>query len=108
MLDDLHAPIRAICPGCGEPSQDLLAHAPHCTTPEALEVRAGLEEELLQVKAAIREIEFTLTTMPAEEAVGYSSRLAELHADLHRLTASSIPHRRLLDVLRERGFLLDG
>jgi hypothetical protein len=84
-----------------------LAHAPHCTTPEALDLRSGFEEELLQVRAAIQEIEFTLTTLPADEAAGYSSRLAELHADLHRLTASSAPHSRLLAVLRERGLLLD-
>ena len=107
-MHDLHAPIHAICPGCGEPSQDLLAHAPHCSTPEALDLRAGFEEESLQVRAAIREIEFTLTTLPTEEAAGYISRLAELHEELHRLAASSISHRRLLDVLRERHLLLDG
>ena len=107
MIDDLHAPIHAICPGCGEPSLDLLAHAPYCSTPEALDLRADFEEESLAVRAAIQEIEFTLTTLPAEESAGYTSRLAELHEELHRLTASSITHCRLLDVLRERGLLLD-
>jgi hypothetical protein len=42
----------------------LLAHAPYCSTPEALDLRADFEEESLAVRAAIQEIEFTLTTLP--------------------------------------------
>jgi hypothetical protein len=108
MHDDPHAPIHAICPGCGEPSHDLVAHAPHCSTPEALDLRAGLEEESLQIRAAIEEIEFALTTVAAEDAAGYAFRLAELHAELHRLSAPSASYRRLVDVLRERHLLLEG
>ncbi len=108
MSDDLEAPIHAICPGCGEPSQDLLAHALHCSTPEALDLRAGLEEESLETTAAIKEIEFALTAVPAEERADYISRLTELHDELHRLNARSTTHRRLLEVLRERRLLLDG
>jgi hypothetical protein len=108
MLDDLHAPIHAICPGCGEPSHDLVAHAPHCSTPEALDLQAGFEEESLEIRAAIKEVEFALTTVAAAEAAVYASRLAELHAELQRLSAPSASYRRLIDVLRERHLLLEG
>jgi hypothetical protein len=107
LSDDLEAPIHAICPGCGEPSQDLLAHAPHCSTPEALDLRVAVDEETLRIRAAIQEIEFALRTVPSEQAALYASRLAELHNELHRMEAPSTAYRRLLDVLRERRLLLD-
>src|SRR2546421_6524566 len=108
MSDDLQAPIHAICPGCGEPSQDLLAHAPYCSTPEVLDLRAGFAEESLEIRAAIKEIEFALTVLPADETADYLSRLAELHDELRRLNAHSTNHQRLLEVLRERRLLLEG
>jgi hypothetical protein len=108
MIDDLQTPIHAICPGCGEPSRDLLAHAPHCSTPEAVDLQAGFEEQSLEIRAAIKEIEFVLTTLPAEEAAAYTSRLAQLHEELSQLTATSTIRRQLLDILRERRLLLDG
>ena len=107
MPDDLYAPIHAICPGCGEPTHDLLAHAPHCSTPSALDIRADVEEEALNIRAAIKEIEFVLTTIAPENASGYVSRLAKLHAELDRLSTPSTCYRRLVEVLRERQLLLE-
>jgi hypothetical protein len=108
MLHDLHPPIEAICPGCGEPSRDLLAHAPHCSTPEAFDLRARFEEASLEIKTAIEEIEFALTTVAPEEAASYASRLAELHAELQRRSAPTTSYRQLICVLRERHLLLEG
>jgi hypothetical protein len=108
MTRDPDVPIHAICPGCGEPSQDLLAHAPQCSAPEALDLRAGIEAESMEITAAIQEIEFKLKTLPADESAAYASRLARLYDDLHGLTYPSTNYRKLLDVLRERRLLLDG
>src|SRR5256714_13390679 len=84
-----------------------LAHALHCSTPEAVDLRAALEQESLATTAAIKEIEFALTPLPAEERADYVSRLAELHDELQRLNARSTIRRQLLEVLRERRLLLD-
>jgi hypothetical protein len=108
MTKDPNVPIHAICPGCGEPSQDLLAHAPQCSAPEALDTSAGFDAESMEITAAIREVEFKLKALPADEAAAYASRLATLCDQLHRPTYPSTNYRNLLDVLRERRLLLDG